>query len=569
MKKELLSWCAQTFGLAGGEFTGKNPSLRRFCLGTRAALLLCIFGGGSLAMGAPATGPNPSSAAANPLPLDNLRLNDYLQEVVRYNESLKAQMFETEVNRRKERAEYGAFEPQLELSATREGNRRTNNVEEQASSGGQQLFDEVNSLYEAGVETMLPAGGKVRLGTSISDLYNNVNPAASLITTTNAFFTRQYETFVGVNVTQPLLKNAGLAVSLAPLRLAALDSDIAFQQYRRQLMLTVSRAESAYWNLYYAQEQLVFFNESVAVAQGVLDDSRQKLQAGQGSELDVMEAQSGVAQRQNKRNEAIQDYYEAAGNLLSLTGQWPQVPAGTDHSELPAMHVADRPDETNADLTYSAGIQDAMHSNPDYLVLIKKVDQEALRLGVARNQLLPELDLKGAYGYNGIGLNDAQSWASLETRNEPSWSMGVELTVPLFGNIKDRNLRRAAQMALAQAQSTLRGTQTEIATHLIAVIQKTQSWQQSIQSCQTVIHFNEEMLKTQTERLKAGTIDAHKILEVEAELLDSRQELANALVQYRRSVLDEDLTTGDLLNRYGLETTREELRRRADALGRE
>lgn len=507
----------------------------------------------------------PPGATAVPatILLTDLRLADYLKEVVRHNDTLQAQLYETEAGRRKAQAERGAFEPRFDVSATREANRRTNNVEQQASENGQSLFNERNNLYEAGLETFLPVGGKIRIGSTVNDLYNNINPYGSLISTTNTFYTKQYETFVGATITQPLLKNAGWAVSLAPLRLAALDSDIAFQQYRRQLMLIVSRAESAYWNLFYAQEQLVFFDESVAVSQGVLDDSRKKLQAGQGSELDIMEAQSGLALRQTKRNEAVQNYFEAAGNLLALIGQSPSLRPNASVADLPPIHVADRPAETNLDLTYQAGIVAALSLNPDYLVLVQKVRQEELRLRVAHNQALPELDLKAAYGYNGIGSSAADSWDSVQTWSMPSWSVGLQLTIPIFGDIKNRNLYHAAQQILLEANSTLRSTQNELSTHLNIIIQKTRAWQQSIQNYQTVVHFNEELLKTQSERLKAGTIDAHKMLEVEADLLDSRQELANALVQYRRLIIEEDLTTGSILKHHDFEITRDQLRHQA------
>lgn len=528
--------------------------LYSFCAGVLAGLLLLP----QLAR-SEATATNTNTIPAPRL----LSLGDYLDQVVRHNDAIQAALYEAGASHRKARAEYGAFEPALDLSTTREANRRTNNVQQQASQNGANLFDERNNLYEAGVEALIPIGGKVRLGYTVSDLYNNVNPYSSILSTTNSFFTKQYETFVGVTYTQPLLKNAGTAVTLAPLRLAALDSDIAYQQYRRQLMLTVSRAESAYWNLYYAQEQLDFFDESVKVAQQLLDDSRQKQQFGQGSELDVMEAQSGVALRLTKRNEAMQNYYDALANILSLTGETPD--PGTAQAISaggPVVRATDRPAETNLDVSYQNGLQDVLDYNPDYQVLLKKVKQEQLRLDVARNQLLPELDFKGAYGYNGLGATtEARAMDSLVTQNLPSWSVGLELTVPLCGDIKARNLYKAAKLALEEANRTLRDTETQIANHLDLSIQKARSWQQSIQSYQTVVHFNEELLKTQSERLKAGTIDADKLLQVEADLLDSRQELANALVQYRRSLLDRDLTTGAILKNHNLELTREELRR--------
>ncbi len=224
----------------------------------------------------------------------DLKLADYLQQVVQHNESVQAQMLEAEVNRRKNRAELGIFEPQLTASVTREANRRTNNVQQQAAQNGQGFFNERNTIYDAGIDQGLPTGGKIRLGYTLSNLGNNVNPYGSVFTTTNGVWIKQYQTFVGATLVQPLLKDGGLTPTFAGLRLSALESENAFQEYRRQLMLTVFRAESAYWSLYYSQEQVRFFDQSVAVAQNVLDDSREKLKAGTGAELNVMEAQSAL-----------------------------------------------------------------------------------------------------------------------------------------------------------------------------------------------------------------------------------------------------------------------------------
>ena len=219
----------------------------------------------------------------NAAPVMELKLSDYLQQVLKQNDEVQAQMLETEAGRRKAKSELGIFEPDLEASVVREANQRTNNTQQQAAQNGESFFSEQNTIYDGGLEQLVPTGGKVRLGYTLSDLNNNVNPYGSVITTTNNPFIKQYQTFMGLTFTQPLLKDGGLSATMAGIRLGALDSDIAFQQYRRQLMLTVFQAESSYWNLYFAQEQILFFDDSVAVAQEVLTDSRQKLKAGQGA----------------------------------------------------------------------------------------------------------------------------------------------------------------------------------------------------------------------------------------------------------------------------------------------
>jgi len=493
----------------------------------------------------------------------DLRLGDYLQEVIQHNESVQVQMLEAEANRHKARGELGVFEPDFEASVMHEINKRTNNTQEAAAQGGT-FFSERNTVYDGGIESLLPTGGKIRLGYTLSDLANNVNPAGFLGGGSLTNLVRQYQTFVGATFTQPLLKNAGFTPTLAASRLAALDSDIAFQQYRRQLMLVVYQAESAYWNLYFAQEQIHFFDESVLVAQNVLDDSREKLKAGQGAELDVMEAQSALALRNTKRNDAVQNYYDALGRLQTLAGTVPE--PTSDGSVTPTFRAVDNPHGTNLPPTYADGFETAFLLNPDFLIQQQKMNQERLRYGVAKNQLLPELDFKAAYGFNGLGGTPGDSWDVAASQDYPSWSLGFQLTVPLAGNIKGRNFYKAAQLSLQQAYLNLKSAQTEIANGLNVSIQKAHAWRQSIESYQTVVNYNEELLKTELERLKAGTIEAHKVLEVESDLLDSRQDLANALTQYRRALLEVELGDGAILKARNLDMTRDELRRRTEWL---
>jgi outer membrane protein len=391
--------------------------------------------------------PARSQPVSNATEQVDLKLADYLHQVLQHNESIQAQMLDAELNRRKERGELGIFEPQLAASVTREANRRTNNVQQTAAQGGS-FFTEQNNIYDGGIEQLIPTGGKIRLGATMSDLKNNVNPAGFFGgTLTNEI--RQYQTFAGVTLTQPLLKGLGFTSTFAAIRLAALDSDIAFQQYRRQLMLTIFQAEGAYWNLYFAQEQVHFFDDSVAVAQEVLDDSREKMKAGQGAELDVMEAQSALALRNTKRNDALQNYYDALGHLQILTGTLPDPNATASGS--PAFRAVDDPHTTNSPPAYADTFEKAFSLNPDYLVQQHKMNQERVRYGVAKNQLLPELNLKAAYGYNGIGLTPGDAWDMADMDNSPSWSLGLELTVPLGGNIKGRNYYKAAQLSLQEA----------------------------------------------------------------------------------------------------------------------
>ncbi|NUM87759.1 MAG: TolC family protein, partial [Bdellovibrionales bacterium] len=293
----------------------------------RVALLCGTVAGASLLHAAEA--PSLPSGGTN-----TLSLRSFVQLVLQRNESLRARLLEFEINEKRFRGEQGIFEPELVLGYDRVDNERENTAEQRRSSGVQ-VFEEQNNIYNAGLEALVPSGAKVRLGYTLRDLRNNLQDPAQGVIVTNG--TRgEWQTFAGISLTQPVLKNAWLNATKASIRVAALQSDVSFQEYRRQMMLVVSTAEAAYWNLYMAQEQVRFFHESVKLAEALVTDNQTKLDAGRGSELEVLEARAGLALRKSKLAEAEQKYFENVSQLRTLLAM-----SGEDATAI--LQAADEP----------------------------------------------------------------------------------------------------------------------------------------------------------------------------------------------------------------------------------
>ena len=257
----------------------------------------------------------PAQSGTKPASVE-LTLSNFLNQVVERNETLQSKLLEVEVARLKSKAEYGVFEPEVFGSVERNFLKRQNTVEEERSQFSSE-YKENNIVYQSGIEGLVPTGMRIRLGYSLRDLNNNLQNQPNFLFrgATNG----EYQSFFGLSMTQPLLKNGGDAATMAGVRIAALGSDIAYQEYRRQLMITLSTAEAHYWNLFLAQEQVRYFQDSLSTAEKILNDSRQRLEAGKGSELEVLEAESGVALRKAKLSDAEQHQDEAAMRGLSMT----------------------------------------------------------------------------------------------------------------------------------------------------------------------------------------------------------------------------------------------------------
>jgi outer membrane protein len=501
-----------------------------------------------------------AKAAEGPA-VESLDLDTYVRRVLDYNENVQIRLIEWEISRRKYLAERGIFEPEFVGSVQHEANRRANTAEQRRSQG-LSVFDEENNNFNTGIEVLSPTGGKVHLGYGFNDLNNNIQDSLR----TGA----EYQTTVGATLTQPLLKNFGPAATMANIRLAAISSDIAFQEYRRQMMLLISQAEAAYWDLYLAQEQLALREDSVRVAEKIVEDSEARIRIGKSSEQDVLQAQAAVALRKTKLAETQQKLVEGVNRIRSLSyAANPNAsPLYTGGANSQILRATQRPEVDEASFSYFEAWQNAFEHNPDYLSERKKISGENIQLAFMRNQRLPVLDLKASYGLNGLGTTPALSFEDVEHRDFPSWSVGVEMRIPLGGGIKSKNDLAAAKLSHKRALLRLKDLETQISISLDSAIRKIESARTNLNNYDSVIVFSKKVLDNQLVSLDLGKGDMRKVFQAEDDLADAKNSFLELENNYQKARLEFALLKGTVLKARGMDLTKEQLQARTSKLAR-
>jgi len=485
-----------------------------------------------------------------------LRLNELRRMVLEQNDQIQMRLQDTEVSERLHRAEKGIFEPQLVGGAEYFDTSRPNNRQQSAQLGffARPFYLERNTLYNAGIEFLLGTGAKLRTGYMLRDLNNNVGAAE---TTPGQLMGQQYESFAGLNLTQPLLKNAGWGATTAKIRLSAISSKIAFHEYRRQILLVLASAEAAYWDLHLAQEQVRIGTDSLATAQKVLKDNQARLEVGKSSELEVMQAQAGLAARKAKLEQAQQTAFDYASRISSLysrsIGGQSSLPKAVDVPELVD-------DPTSKVESYTQ----AFRKNPDYLIRAEQVKQENLRVAYLKNQRLPQLDLKASYGLNGLSSNVVQSMDDWASREYPAWSLGLEFRVPLGGGIKERNELEAGRLGKIRALSALKEAEVQVFNLVDTALRKIQLHRNSLTNARSVIGFHEKLLAAQLDRLAVGSVDSRMVLETEEKLSEARAAAVDSMVMERKARLELEAVRGTLLLARDAEVDLFELRKRTE-----
>ncbi|MDA3872343.1 MAG: TolC family protein, partial [Kiritimatiellae bacterium] len=341
-----------------------------------------------------------------------LSLEDCRELVIMQNLETAAQKLQLEAAQTLYKSQQkGFWEPVLVLSGKREQNERENNTEQFISQGVDD-FEELNTVYEVALEQPMGTGGNVQLSYVLRDLKNNLREQRELEGSE-----REYEGFIGVVLTQPLLRNAGIQLSRETFRMAREESEAAFQEWRRQMMQSIGSAEAAYWDLEIAQRRVELRKASVRVAEKVLEDNRARRDAGRGAEVEVQQAEAGLAVRQTQLLEARQGVVEASNRLRTFISE-------SIRTRNLLLKATDTPELREVVADPLPLYDEAMMSHPDILIRQHRLAQQQIRRDFARNQRLPEVNLTGSYGYNSLGDSSSEAASEAWDSEYVAWSVG-------------------------------------------------------------------------------------------------------------------------------------------------
>ncbi len=459
-----------------------------------------------------------------------------LQLLLQHNQQIEIAKVDWSIRKRGKSAEWGAWEPALAVEVTRETNERDNTIEDTLSQF-QDRFIEKNLRMNSGLEGRTPTGASYRLGYQLNRISNSLQSA---LNQQREPFDSEYTSFLGLNLTQPLLKNGWFKANLGPMRLAKKDVQIAYQSLRQQMMGTVARAESGYWDLAFAQKAYELRTASVGIAEKILNDYQERKINGKVSDLELMDAEAGVAERKAEQSAANRQLVELRNSIRSLF-------ADTFINSNTTFVASEQPAVKELEHDRVASIHSAFEKNPEYLARLREMERENIRVAIAKNQRLPQIDLKGSYGLNGLGDKVSGSWQDINNHESKSWSVGLELSIPLGGGIRERNEKKAAQLRKQQALLNMKRAEVELTNSVDTVINSIKNSKTLVESASMRASYSQRLLDVELESFKEGKSDSRRVLEVEEGLFEARLQELNSLIAYEKSLVLLEAMQGSIL----------------------
>jgi outer membrane protein TolC len=513
-----------------------------------AVALLCAAASAPLAS---AEEPAPKAPGSPPAPREGgakafaggvlrLSLSEAVALALRNNLDLRAATYGPAVSRTVV-AEAGSLYDHLFTARMSGGEAKAPSVSQLSGTPDQASDD----LFSAGVgiQRLLPTGAFLGLEATVDRTLTN-----SSFVTINPY----YDTRVGLNFRQPLLRGFGREVTESGIRAAKDGEDFAELELRTRTEDLVQNVESTYWVLVGARGDVEAQAKSVAVAEDLLRVTEARLAAGAGTRVDVSQAAAGVAARRVDllRSENLVRSFEESllGLILPRT---PDSPGGAgtrvEPSDDPRKALPPLPAETVED-----AVDRALLSRSDVRaqrVLIDLAEVDVLR---AESDALARLDFEASLSYAGADGTLGSSYSdSLASREHATWSLGVLLEVPLGNRAARARLERAV-LSRSRAEAQVRALESGAVVRVRNARRDVESTREQIDASALATRLAEEQLEAEKERLRNDKSTTFEILRLEGDLTQARRSELRALVGYLTACTRYHFEAGRLLEVRGL-----------------
>lgn len=339
-----------------------------------------------------------------------------------------------------------------------------------------------------------------------------------------------------INFTQPLMKDRGRAVNNTRVLLAQIDVQLANSEARGELQNHLIDVTNAYWELFQARAEWLQRNRLLEGAMKIHDILRAR---GEVDSLkrQILRAKVAVTSRRSDLIRAETRIRNFQARLRALTGDPNLIQAS--HWELTPQ---DRPLAFPVQISTREATLTALDNRPDVAQAIRKIQAVSARVGAAKNQVLPRLDLILSTYISGLHdqSNDAIAFIDQHQFSDgrPSYAAGLLFEIPIGNRASRARLTRnrwelsraihefqqTTEVAFADVEIAVRETQSafeEMATKVL-----------SIDAARREVDYLQQRWELLPDPNESAVLLIEDLLDAQERLADEEREFVRAQVAY-------------------------------------
>jgi len=368
-------------------------------------------------------------------------------------------------------------------------------------------------------------------------------------------------------VTQNLIRNRTRYENRIPLMQAQSTYRQKEFNLRASMLNWINTAESAYWRVVSARENVVVQEKARDASKANLDFVQQQLDLGAVSPLDIFNPQGQLAGAELSLAQARWTLVQAEDALRHQIGA--DLDPDIRKLALDLTEPVDIPTE-NIDLDQEKEVQKALDINPNVKAALQALDIDDLGIDSANNALLPQLTFTASYagaGQGGTylssqstltggseliipgGLTDALS--QMFGLNNPTYQGTLRLTLPIRNRTASMNLANSLVAKKTDALN-LRNMQQNTRLNVLTAISTLKGAIDSLRLAKIQDGLQQKNYEAEKEKYELGTDINQNVVIALQSLVVADSNVVTAQVNVRTSILNLYTQTGELLDQRGI-----------------
>lgn len=463
-----------------------------------------------------------------------LSLRDTITKALENNLDIIIERYNPQIQETDIGKEEAVFDPTFTMSFDK-AETITPSTRRTITFGGPTSVDAETNTFTSELSQKIETGTEVSLKTEVfrnADTFNQFNS--------------EYETNMTLSFTQSLLRNFGPDVNKTDIFIAQNNKAISEETFRERVMGIISDVQNIYWELVFRIEDLKAKQKSLALAQEFLERGKIQVEAGTLAPLEIVQGEARVAQREEDvivAESAIKDAEDRLKRVLNI----PKTSDAWDFSIVPK----DKPSFDIKEVSLPESIKEAFEFRPDYARAKKNLESTKIQLRFAKNQLLPRLDFVASGGYNGLEGNLGNSFDDITDKENPLWSLGVEVEIPI-GNREARSQHTRRRLELQQIKMDIKNLEQQIIEDVRNAVRQIKTDIKRVNATKSSRILAEKQLEVEERKLEVGMSTAFFVLDFQQQLATALSNEAKAITDYNKSLVNFYRTLGTTLEKNNI-----------------
>ncbi|MEM7249154.1 MAG: TolC family protein [Acidobacteriota bacterium] len=378
---------------------------------------------------------------------------------------------------------------------------------------------------------------------------------------TNAAFvglSPNYSVNATLTFTQPLLEGFGRDANLRALRTAKNDALSAHGDRVIQVRESIKQTVDAYWDLVFTLEDLNVKEQALRLAMELEAKNRIMVDVGTMAPLEVLQAQSEVAERQRAiiaGRAAIRAAEDALRRLMGLPMNSPLWDR--------ALRPSERPSFSDGRLELAEALALGMENRRELSNAARTVDNAELALAAAADTLKPQLDVVATLGTAGLAgdINDnpltpeieilrqnyVEAFEQIGDRDFNNWSVALNFSHPLR-NRAARVEHLIARLNLEDARIGLDRQRQTVVLEVRDAVRNLDTAREQIAAARVARELQQRKLDAEISRFDNGLSTNFEVLQFQTDLTASESAELQAIIDHAKARSALGRATGTLVD---------------------